>query len=122
MNKKELIAVYIVGGVIFVFLRIFCGLFLFGLFHYQHDLAEALNVIVEILFLAFISNKLCNFTPLIYLFVFLQGGALSMLVFYGYYNCKVNKEVVPVNPISKKALFISVAMFVGYVLFTALIF
>ncbi|MFA6103151.1 MAG: hypothetical protein WCV67_07090 [Victivallaceae bacterium] len=119
MNKKELI-LYVAGGIIFFFLRMFFGAVLFGLFHYHPDLARALEKIYNLLFLDFISRTFFHFMPLMILHTFLQGGLLSLLISCGYYKRKARRKEGTINPISKKSLYIAVAIFIGFVGFAGM--
>ena len=119
MNKKELI-LYVVGGIVFFFFKILFNLIGFGLFHHP-GLAMVLMRIYEMLFWDFITGNFFNFAPLIILFTFLQGGMLSLLIAYGYYKRKARRKEGTINPISKKSLFIAVAIFIGFVLLAGMI-
>ena len=119
LSKNEL-RVYIVGGIIFIFLRMLLNIIGFALFHHP-DFAMVLAQIYGILFLDFISYNFFPFAPLIVLQTFLQGGMLLLFIAYSYYNRKAIRREGTINPISKKSLFIAVTIFIGFVWLTAMI-
>lgn len=127
MKKKELI-VYVVGGGIFFFIvRIFVGLFIMILKpNIPDSIIKSMINIYDLLFIGInisISSNVNPYVGFLILFIYcvLLGGLLSLLFCYNYYMRKnlKNKEIV--NPISKKSLFIAIAVFVGFVLLVRVI-